>query len=141
MIEPKNDGPKSRENLREVLIAGFESDAGLPSERQARQQRRRGPAAITSVRFGGAESFFVGVFAGVSGGTAAGYYGVVFLEVARKSVHDSITWLLPLPVQPALYIVGGFVGAIIGTYVGCVMLAPWLETRRFRGKRFDGARR
>ncbi len=132
MSEPPRGEPGTRENLRELLIASFEADTGLPSERG----RRRRVPTIASVRIGGAESFFVGVFGGTAAGTAIGFYSIVLLEGARRAVHESITWLLPHPLLPSIYFLGGIFGAIVGIWMGCAMLAPWLESRRYRGKRY-----
>jgi hypothetical protein len=138
MVDPAKNEPKARDNLREVLIAGFESDVGLPSRKRANRPRQ-GPAhPILTVRIAGAESFFVGVFASLAGGIAAGYFGTVGLETARKAVHDSLPWLLPQPISPAFFVLGAFLGAVIGIYVGCAMIAPGLDSRRYQGKRLGG---
>ena len=143
-MEPTSNTPKSRTNLREVLISSFESDAGLPSEQRARRSRQaqqRSPIRrfIPSVRVGGAESFFVGVFAGMAGGLAAGYFGTVMVEAARKSVNQTITWLVPGAVPSSMYIFAAFLGAIIGMYLGFTMLAPWLERRKkYKGTHYEG---
>jgi hypothetical protein len=133
MAEKRDSGSHAaRQNLREALIAGFEAGA----EKPAAPRLRRGPGArtlrsIRQVHIVGAETFFVGIFAGLAAGTAIGYGIVGIVDAVLTAIHQTLPGLFPrMPIDPSLYLLATFFGGALGLVAGFIWLAPWLETRR-----------
>jgi len=137
MAEHKDSGqyPTARQNLRETLIAGFEAGTDKPSA--PRLRRSRGARTLRSIRqvhIVGAETFFVGIFAGLAAGTAIGFFVVGAIDAVLRSMYQTLPVLFPkIVVDPAVYLLATFIAGAVGLVVGFISIAPWLEARRHPG--------
>jgi hypothetical protein len=129
--------PGARENLRDVLIAGFETSDGLPSKRTA-TPRRRGPSIQRlTFQLTGAASFFIGVFGGTALGCGLALLIGYFTITARSAVVSTLPWLVPpLDISGGGLVVFTFFGGVIGLVVGCLFLAPRLQRGHVRTRRY-----
>jgi hypothetical protein len=126
-----------RENLRDVLISGFESPNGLPSQRVAPAKARGISIRRVTFQLTGAASFFVGVFGGTALGCAFALLIGYFTIVARQAIVSTLPWLsLPPDISGGALVLWTFFGGLIGVVVGCLVIAPRLQQGPVRARRY-----
>jgi hypothetical protein len=122
---PAGHGPQ-REDFHSHLIKSFERAGPHPAAKRVDQRKPGPPKLLRLVLIGDLGALLIIMLGSTAAGLVVGWGAVTALEAVRAS----LSVLFPTPIDPALYVYCGFVGAIFGMLIGATRIAPWWTSSR-----------